>query len=124
MAVAAGKVYQMTLTALASEAPEPAPALPAADRSAAMAVAKARASLSERDARVLRELTLLADRYGHASPSQTVLAKACRMSERSVRTAVKALEVLGWISREAVNLGKTGRAPDRYTVHPAPVVRA
>lgn len=112
----------MTLTALASEAPSPAPAPPAA--SDAMAVAKARAALNERDAKVLRELTLLADRHGHAWPSQKELAKACRMSERSVRTAVKALEALGWISREATNTGKTGRANDRYTVHLSPVSRA
>lgn len=112
----------MTLTALAHDAPNDPPArAPATDRSSAMAVAKARAALSDRDAKVLRELTLMADRHGIASAAQTELAKACRMSERSVRTAVKSLETLGWIAREPVNMGKTGRAPDRYTVHTAPV---
>lgn len=97
------------------------PASPqAVENPSPLVVAKALAGLPRRDRLVLNELILLADRHGHAQPSQDDLATATRLSVRSVRDALKALQASGWISREAVSLGKAGRSNDRYTVHAAP----
>lgn len=115
----------MTPTPFAPPANDVAPGPPAAfTPMTPLEVAKARAGLSKRDGAVLRELTLMADRNGHTSAAQTEIATACRMSERSVRDAVKSLELGGWITRAPVNTGKGGRANDRYTVHAAPVLPA
>lgn len=115
----------MTPTPFAIPANDVAPGQPAAfSTMTPLEVAKARAALPKRDGAVLRELTLMADRNGHASAAQTEIATACRMSERSVRDAVKSLEHGGWITRAPVNTGKGGRSNDRYTVHAEPVVPA
>lgn len=93
---------------------------PAVDPTDRLAVEKARAALGSRQSKVLRELTLLADRNGQVQVPQADLAKATRLSLRTIRLACKELSDAGWITRKPQSQGKAGRVPDLYTIHPAP----
>lgn len=103
---------------LPSDAATGAP--PAIDPNDTLAVAKAMAGLGSRQRVLLRELTLLADHNGQVSVPQADLAKATRLSLRTIRLACKELTDLGWITRKQQSRGAGGRIPDLYTIHAAP----
>lgn len=55
--------------------------------------------LKPRDRAVLRELADMANKHGNLWPRQDTLAKQMGLSERTIRTALKTLELAGWIER-------------------------